>query len=105
MFFSTVAKVLAAQAFERKVLAVSRRDELTVLLELFRVYPSALMLKSLSVMCQSSLPTLTRSVERLERLGLIERQHGHDKRAKYYCLSKRGVIQMRQYLKQFEALL
>lgn len=102
MFFEVAARVLSAQSFERSVLAVSRRDELTVLLELFRVHPSALMLKSLNVMCQTSLPTLKRSVERLERLELIERQHGHDKRAKYYCLSKRGVIQVRQYLKQLD---
>jgi DNA-binding MarR family transcriptional regulator len=96
-------KILTTAASEKRLLHTTSRMEVSILLELYRVYPSPLMLKSLAAVCETSSKTINTHLSRLLRLELIESRVGLDARAKFYGLSKLGESRVRTYIKLHES--
>lgn len=54
---------------------------------LHQVYPSPLMIKSISALLQVDVREVSSSLTRLSRINVVEQKSGADKRAKYFRLS------------------
>jgi len=76
-------------------------DDVDVLLEFFRAYPSSLMLKTIRLNLNISPITLSTIITRFEKHRLIERRVSDDKRRKEYRLTARGFRIVNESIRQF----
>jgi DNA-binding MarR family transcriptional regulator len=91
--------VLEVLASQKTLLLTDSRLEVLLLLELYRVNPSPLMLKSLAAVCDINYTVASSHIMNLSRRNMVEVVEGVDKRAKYFLLTPNGASRVRNFLR------
>ena len=91
--------VLAVLESQKTLLLTNSRTEVLPLLELYRVHPSPLMLKSLAAVCDIHYTVASSHIKTLSRMKMVETLEGVDKRAKYFLLTPNGAARVRAFLR------
>jgi DNA-binding MarR family transcriptional regulator len=102
LYMDGIHKVIATTEAEKRILNAQSRLEVSIVLELYRVHPSPLMVKSLASVCDTSVTSLKGHLKRLVSMGMLEQKKGFDARARFYCLSRTGESKARAFVRLYE---